>query len=411
VPFNRAPEFTQTNQQEKVDSFTVRETTRRAFLSQCLAGGFGTFALGYPQAERNGRDGRLPGQLLGTVPLAYPDGPPLETLVGSGIDARLFTDLSTLTGESPVIPNNRFYVRTACPVAVPDVQEWSIRLGGLVRNLSVVSLASVRNAIRPQGTCLLECSGNTAAGHFGLMSAASWDGITVQTLLERARPDSRGKRILISGIDDPRQPSLVRTSIPGASWIFTADELERAGAFFATGMNESVLGWNHGAPLRLVVPGWYGCACIKWVNRIDFVDDDVTATSQMREFAVRTHQNGIPSLARDFLPATIDHAALPVRIEKWLVGGRLLYRVIGVLWGGSRPINDLWIRFDSRGPLVAVDNCPLPNVTKTWTVWTHDWRPDGPGRYEISLHIRAPDVRTRRLDGYFYSRTVEIAEV
>ena len=103
-------------------------------------------------------------------------------------------------------------------------------------------------------------------------------------------------------------------------------------------MNRKPLTKDHGAPIRLIVPGWYGCACIKWVNKITLVDETAEATSQMQEFAVRTGQQGVPKLPRDYKPATIDQAAMPTRIEKWLVNDRIDYRVNGILWGGSRPV-------------------------------------------------------------------------
>jgi len=55
------------------------------------------------------------------------------------------------------------------------------------------------------------------------------------------------------------------------------------------------------------------------VTRIDLVEDEAKPTSQMWEFANRTHQQGPPALARDYTPAVIDTAATPIRIERWSV--------------------------------------------------------------------------------------------
>src|SRR5207302_3983578 len=95
---------------------------------------------------------------------------------------------------------------------------------------------------------------------------------------------------------------------------------------------------DRGAQVRLVVPGWYGCTCIKWVNEISFVGENAEATSQMREYAARTEQKGVPELAKDFQPAAIEQAAMPVRIEKWSVAGKIQYRVVGIAWGGTQPV-------------------------------------------------------------------------
>jgi DMSO/TMAO reductase YedYZ molybdopterin-dependent catalytic subunit len=209
------------------------------------------------------------------------------------------------------------------------------------------------------------------------------------------------------------------TSFPGASWIFSRADLQRA--LLAVRMNGAPLPPDHGLPVRLVVPGWYGCACIKWVDRIELVPDDSRATTQMREFAARTHQPLPPSvltsistgtaLARDFTPAVIDTAAMPVRVEKWIVGGRVEYRVVGIVWGGTKPTNALSIRFRTNGPWTRVDDCPMPASALTWSVWTHTWRPTEIGRYQIVLRVHDPSIRTRRLDLFFYVREIDVDEV
>lgn len=168
---------------------------------------------------------------------------------------------------------------------------------------------------------------------------------------------------------------------------------------------------DHGFPVRLIVPRWYGCACIKWVNEIALVDDDAPATSQMKEYAARTHQDGVPQLAKDFRPVSIDLAATPIRIEKWLVQGRLVYRVVGIMWGGSKPARVLLIRFNPSEPFVPFDVCPPPVTTDTWTLWSYVWRPTSPGRYRIVLKAGDPSIPTHRLDVFFYTRTVWVDEV
>jgi DMSO/TMAO reductase YedYZ molybdopterin-dependent catalytic subunit len=352
----------------------------------------------------------LEGRQIGTVPIGRLDRrpPPFDRLLGAGLNARLFTDLSTLTSTSPVTPNGRFFIRTSCPPALPARDDWWIRVGGLVREPRTIRLASLSNLVRPVGTHVLECSGNADPTNFGLMSEARWEGVPLASFLDRLGSLARAHRVLVSGADyeDPTP-----TSLPGASWIFRREELESAGAFLALRMNGVALPRDHGFPIRLVVPGWYGAACIKWVNQIDFVDDDAPTTSQMREFAARTHQNGVPAVARDYAPAEIDHAALPVRVEKWLTRDRLVYRIVGILWGGSRPTNRLVIRLGENMPFVPVSDCPLQASTSQWTVWTHLWRPEAPGMYRVALRIDDPSLRTRRLDRAFYAREVQIEEV
>ena len=372
---------------------------------------------------------RLPppadGRLLGTVPFGAPGGrrTPLNQLLGSGLDARLFTDLSTVSLQSDLVtPNDRFYVRTAAPGNLrPRRQPPSLPGGTEVAGIDFARLERTPGPVRV-GPYLMECAGNSDPANFGLMSVATWTGFAMSSVIEQLAGDGARRRILVSGAD-PAGPSA--TSVHGASWIFSREDLERA--VLAVQMNDALLPADHGSPARLIVPGWYGCACIKWVDRIELVAAEAPATSQMLEFAARTHQPFDPAAvaaslragahdpgvlkARDFVPATIETAAMPVRVEKWRVNGRLEYRITGIIWGGSTATNALSIRFKSGGPWARVEQCPLPASTLTWSLWTHTWRPDAPGRYEIVLRVDEPSIRTRRLDLFFYVREITVDEV
>jgi DMSO/TMAO reductase YedYZ molybdopterin-dependent catalytic subunit len=386
--------------------------TRRCFLEAALLA---------PSFARQVSSARF----VGTVPLGTTGGvtrmPPFGRLLGPGLDARLFTDLSTLSPDKPdtlVTATDRFFVRTAAPAAL-RAEAWTVSIAGLVSAPSELDLRALETMTVRGGRYLIECSGNVDQSNYGLMSTADWDGVPMATVLGRVRPTTSAHRVLVSGVD--HEASLAGTSVPGASWIFSRADLDRA--LLATRMNGAPLPADHGAPVRLIVPGWYGCACIKWVDRIDVVADEAPATTQMREFAARTHQPfdsreiegslraGRPLLARDFEAAVIDTAAMPVRVEKWTENGRVLYRVFGIIWGGSKPTNALWIRFKSGTPWVHVEHCPLPESTLTWSLWWHTWRPGAPGRYQIVLKVDDPSIRTRRLDVFFYVREITIDEV
>jgi DMSO/TMAO reductase YedYZ molybdopterin-dependent catalytic subunit len=357
---------------------------------------------------------------VGAVPLAAPgaSSPPFGRLLGDGLDARLFTDLSQLVDPQSTLPpsainqqlaisNQQFFVRTAAPSHLRDASTWTVRVGGLVKTAADVPLRDLDTHAGAPIRVLLECSGNADPLNYGLLSAADWEGIPLTALLDRVQPSAPQTRVLVLGVDDDSRQW--RTSIAGASWIFSRDDLSRA--ILAVRMNGAPLPRDHGAPVRLIVPGWYGCACIKWVSAIDLVADEAPATSQMREFAGRTHQSAGATAARDFIPATIDTAAMPVRVDKWIVDGRPEYRITGIVWGGTKPTNALSIRFRSGGAWTRVEQWPLPESTLTWSLWRHTWRPSEPGRYQIVLRVDDPSIRTRRLDVFFYVREVQIDDV
>ena len=373
--------------------------SRRAFLAGSASSGT-VVLLGAGAATDDGA-----GEPPGIVPFVGEGDQVFGKLTDSGLAARRVLDLSHLTPDSLVTRNARFFVRTGPPARLPQAADWRIRFRDPAGTAVALPVERLRALARPMGAHLLECSGNGPHRRFGLLSAARWTGVPVLEVLALMGLAPGGHRVLVSGFDvhdapDPR-------SLAGASWIFSVRDLTATGAFLALGMNGVPLPREHGTPVRLVVPGWYGCACIKWVDEIALVPDDAPATSQMREFAKRTHQLGVPGLARDYLPARIDPAALPVRVERRDLGAEPAYRVVGVVWGGARPVRALAIRFDPGAGGVPVANHE-PADPRTWSLWSHAWRPARPGRYAIRLQIDDPGVRTRRLDLGFYDRTVAL---
>ncbi|MFQ5935559.1 MAG: molybdopterin-dependent oxidoreductase [Acidiferrobacterales bacterium] len=346
------------------------------------------------------------GTLLGTVPFVGEGNFPLETIVGSGLSGRLVTDLSKLSAETLITPNYQFFIRTRYPDRLRPAGDWKILVRGLVETPVQLSLNELMQEEGPMGVHLVECAGNMPTGGFGLISTARWSGIPMARILEKVKVRPQATRVIVSGFDEHSQPA--PGAIAGASWVFRFEQLEAAGAFLATGMNRLPLPKDHGYPVRFIMPGWYGCTCIKWVNQILLADDSAPATGHMKEYASRTHQDGMPKLAKDFRPATIDLVAMPIRIEQWRVGGRLVYRVVGILWGGNKLTDTLMIRFNADMPYVPVRDYDH-ETNATWTVWSYTWRPKVRGRYPIQLKVADPSIRTRRLDSGFYVRTVDIA--
>ncbi len=370
-----------------------RHTLIAAALARVVPAGFGPVA---------------GGKLLGTAPFVNEGNVPLDTLFGSGLAARLVTDLSTLGPETLITPNYRFFIRTGFPDTLRSTASWTILVRGLVEQRARLSLNELMREEISMGTHLIECAGNVRLGGFGLISTARWTGIPIAKVLEKVKIKPQATRVIFSGYDVHTVKDAI--SLPGASWIFTFDQLKAAGAFLATGMNGLPLPKDHGYPVRLVVPGWYGSTCIKWVNQILLVDDTAPATGHMKEFASRTFQDGMPNWARNFKPATVDVVAMPVRVEGWRVDGRLVYRAVGILWGGDEPTRALVIRFNPDTDYVPVQDYDQ-QTNATWTIWSHTWRPSKPGRYEIRLQVDDPDVRKRHLDNGFYTRTVDIPVV
>ncbi len=378
--------------------------SRRAFLGASASSGTLTLlGVGAFTADDDGAR-----ELPGIVPFVGEGDPVFGELTDSGLAARRVLDLSRLTPDELVTRNARFFVRTGPPERLPRAADWRIRIRDRAGTAAALPVDRLRALARPMGAHLLECSGNGPHRRFGLLSAAHWTGVPVLEALALMGLAPGDHRVLVSGFDEHNAPD--PRSLAGASWVFSVRDLAATGAFLALGMNGVPLPREHGTPVRLIVPGWYACACIKWVDEIALVPDDAPATGQMREFARRTHQLGVPELARDYLPARIDPAALPVRVERRNVGTGQAFRVVGIIWGGARPVHGLTIRFAPDVGSVLVED-HQPANPQTWSLWSHAWRPPQPGRYTIRLQVDDPGVRTRRLDRGFYDRTVELETI
>ncbi|PYU49140.1 MAG: hypothetical protein DMG48_17900 [Acidobacteria bacterium] len=409
TPFFLAPMHY--DMEEKVIGGLVKPD-RREFLGASLLGS-GALLLGLDKLSAFAKPQNEPdnpfrgGKQLEILEFTGESQAPLDTMIGAGLDARQFSDLSRLSPEQLVTPIEKFYTRTCASELLDGGKPWTIKVGGLVQEPVNLTVEDLGKSAKPMGMHLMECSGNTRATRFGLLSVADWIGVPISDLLATQIKPRTG-RVMVSGFDE--YPMKSATSIPGADWVFTVEQLKASKAFLATEMNGQPLSKDHGAPVRLIMPGWYGCTSIKWVNAITFVNENFLATSQMQEFAARTHQQGIPKLARDYRPAIIDQAAMPIRVEKWFVDGRIKYRVVGILWGGSHLVKALEIRFNPEEDHVRVSHFSQ-TTNDPWSFWEHAWTPKTLGSYMIRLRVADPLVETKRLDSGHYVRSVEVTEI
>lgn len=338
------------------------------------------------------------GTFLGLCPLLDGGDRPLEEVYGEGLDARRLVDLEALGPETLVQPPERFYLRTAAPAGL-DPDTWEIRLGGRVAEVRTLGIDEILARVEPIGRLHLECSGNSDAGRFGLMSAGDFAGVPLAWILDQVSPNADASAIRVTGRDE-HPPST--GSVAGAAWVFRPEEL--ADAWLVTHQDGEPIPADHGRPVRLLVPGWYGCACVKWVEEIAWVGDDEPATSQMREFASRTHQDGAPELARDYAPAETACSAVAVRVEAWEIDGERVLRVVGVVWGGRRQPDALRLLLDGEdlGPVRLCDR----EHAQTWGLWEAFLPPGASGI--VTLRLEADGVPARRLDSGHYARVVDL---
>jgi DMSO/TMAO reductase YedYZ molybdopterin-dependent catalytic subunit len=187
---------------------------------------------------------------------------------GYAVDAE--TPLDALT--TYLTPNDLFFVRSHWNPVMPDPASWALTVDGdEVSSPLRFSLADLSRLPRAEATCVLMCAGNGRSFHrpvvpgvqwtHGAVGNARWAGVRVKDVLAKAGLKGGAKHLQTFGTDTP----------PGKVPPFARSvEIEKVleDGILAWEMNGEPLPPLHGAPVRLVVPGWAGDHWMKWLSRI-----------------------------------------------------------------------------------------------------------------------------------------------
>ena len=152
-------------------------------------------------------------------------------------------------------------------------QDWRLEVGGLVDRTTTLTLEDLRARPRQEVTFTLECSGNTGLPFFGGgIGNATWGGTPLAPLLEEAGVQDGGIEVVFWGADEGEQTRGEVTITERFARSLSLADARETGALIVYEMNGAPLPPEHGYPARLIVPGWYGVANVKWLTRIEVID-------------------------------------------------------------------------------------------------------------------------------------------
>ncbi|MEV7599652.1 sulfite oxidase [Kitasatospora sp. NPDC089797] len=301
------------------------------------------------------------------------------------------------------VPVERFFVRNHTSTPLIDPVGWRLKLFGSALHGAPTPERAVRFALddlrelpATRIDALIECAGNgrsyfdrqqgeRAPGTpwaLGSIGSANWRGVRLAEVLRAAGLTDRAVDVLPTGLDpdyvlDGTNYGPVRRPLPIAKAL---DD-----ALLAYEMNGAPLTPDHGAPVRLVVPGWVGIASIKWVGSIEVADHPLRSpwnTEFYRMFGPAHPPGGGPALT-----AQVVKSAFELAEGARLTAGRE-HRLHGRSWSGTAPVRLVEVSTDGgrgwRRAELAEEPCAAG-----WTRWSIDWRPERPGRHE--LRARATD--------------------
>jgi sulfite oxidase len=262
--------------------------------------------------------------------------------------------------EAPVTATDAFYVRGHGAVPEIDPASWRLRVHGLVEHELELSLDTLRDTFRErQVIATLQCAGNRRAGLIavhdipgeapwgpGATGTATWAGVALGDVLALARPADEALHVGFEGADlcPETKPAPERF---GGSIPF--DKACRREVLLAWAMNGEPLPPVHGAPLRLVVPGYIGARSVKWLERIEVRDEPWRGYFQHVAYRLLPEDGtpgpgagmplGLVALNADVLsPAdgeTVPAGPLEVRGYAFAGGERYVARVDVSLDGGA----------------------------------------------------------------------------
>ena len=303
------------------------------------------------------------------------------------------TPLELLTDY--LTPNHLFFVRSHWIPQMPDAAKWRLVVDGEVDRPLRLTLAELKKMPRAEATCVLQCAGNgrglqspTVPGvqwRYGAVGNARWGGVRVRDVLERAGVRAGAAHLHTFGSDDP----------PGKVPPFHRSlELPKAmdDAILAWEMNGAPLPAAHGAPLRLIVPGWAGDHWMKWLVRLS--PQGEPQKGFYMDTAYRWPNNpGAPGVA--FKPEEM-HPVTELSVKSNITTAPTTAKVgkasaiAGFAFSGAPDVSKVEISEDDGASWqpAALDPRHEPYA---WRLWSYRWTPRAPGR--VRLLTRATDVR------------------
>ncbi|MFM1768944.1 MAG: hypothetical protein RJA22_1473 [Verrucomicrobiota bacterium] len=272
-----------------------------------------------------------------------------------------------------------------------DPATWKLELGGLVRKPRTLTLADLRQRRRKTITATLECSGNSSSpGFMGAIGNIQWTGTPLAPLLKECEPYKRGIEVAFFGADTQKDEVRKNEYTAHFSRGLHITDAMRDDLLLCYEMNGEPLPVRHGAPLRLIVPGWYGIAWVKWLSRIEVLDRRIMSKYMAREYVtLRAEERGDQTLWRETSIGPMLIKSIIARAVR-LPDGTV--RLHGAAWGDGTPLAKVEVRIDD-GPWQPVRLDTRQRAKHCWTFWSFDWRKPAPG--EHTLVSRATDAEGR----------------
>jgi DMSO/TMAO reductase YedYZ molybdopterin-dependent catalytic subunit len=289
--------------------------------------------------------------------------------------------------QSWVTPREQLYKVQHYKIPQIDPATWQLEIGGLVRHPRKFTLAELRARRRQTITATLECSGNSSSpGFMGAIGNLQWTGTPLAPLLKECAPFKRGIEVAFFGTDTAKDELRKNEYTANFSRGLHITDAMRDDLLLCYELNGQPLDVAHGAPLRLVVPGWYGIAWVKWLSRIEVLDRRIMSKYMAREYVtLRAEERGEKTIWRETSIGPMLIKSMAARALRLPDGS---VRLEGAAWGDGTPLAKVELKIDGA-PWQQATLQRHSRAPYCWTFWSYLWKNPPPG--EHTLVTRATD--------------------
>ncbi len=385
------------------------------------------------QRERERRDVLKGGLAIGGI--AATAGMPFwsKLALAQGEQLVPFTDVPETFAAPPVVPGSVHFLDTReidsfyTPVEdfyivqhydQPEIAEadYRLRITGLVDNPTVLTLDDIKSRPKVEIDAGFECGGNRPSVFQGLIGNARWGGTSLRDILLEAGVQPEGIEVVFYGADKGTE-SIRDTEAEqnfGRSMHYT--DAMQSDVMLAYEMNGEPLNLYHGAPLRVLVPGWYGVANVKWLDQIHVQDRRYMGRFQARDYVTLARRDigGVErweerSVTRMRLKSSI------IRVTRGPGG----HTITGFVLNDGTPLRSVEVKVDD-GPWREAE-IDAASTQYSWKLFSYAWDDATPGEHTIVSRVtdangqvqateaEMPEKRTRWENYGQFPRTVMIS--
>jgi DMSO/TMAO reductase YedYZ molybdopterin-dependent catalytic subunit len=302
-----------------------------------------------------------------------------------------------------VTPAGMHYLLIHFDVPEADDASWSLSIDGLVANAMRLSIGDLRARPSVSMRVTMECAGNGRARLTPrpisqpwlteAIGTAEWTGTPLGPLLEEVGIAADAAELVFTGADRGIQGEIEQDYQRSLS---IADAM-RDEVLLAYQMNGGPLPPQHGFPLRLVVPGWYGMTSVKWLTGITAIAEPFEGYQQTAyRFRQRPEDEGEP--VTRMRPRAL---MIPPGIPDFMTRRRFVeagtVELSGRAWSGAGPIERVEVSTDG-GASWAEAALGNPASPYAWTPWSLTWSANAPGTYELSPRATDAEGNTQPLE-------------